>query len=178
MHARQIWKIRAMQSVLGSRVISSTAHHPPTSLGGPPRLQVRVIKSTWIKQLKSIMDVLWKTIQNCWDTWNQTWLSHSSSEVFSNIEMQMREREPAAKRLVLGNLVIWTRSLQFPPGDLYKNESQTSFLCFTASFPSFTAPICTDHSLGEWGSKSTIELMVFRTRPLHCWWGARQEKNN
>ena len=122
------------------------------------------------KQLKSIMDVLWKTIQNCWDTWNQTWLSHSSSEVFSNIEMQMREREPAAKRLVLGNLVIWTRSLQFPQGDLYKNESQTSFLCFTASFPSFTAPICTDHSLGEWGSKSTSGEGGWSGDCTHSWW--------
>ena len=82
--------------------------------------------------------------------------------------MQMREREPAAKRLVLGNLVMWTRSLQFPQGDLYKNESQTSFLfvlqpVFLLSQPQFVQIIAWGNEvqrvqLEEGGEAATVHI--------------------
>ena len=79
----------------------------------------------------------------------------------------MREREPAAKRLVLGNLVIWTRSLQFPPGDLCKNEPKPVFFVlqpvFLLSQPQFVQIIAWGNEvqrvqLEEGGEAATVHI--------------------
>ena len=91
----------------------------------------------------------------------------------------MREWEPVAKKLVLGGISSRSRD---PSNShraiLAKMKAQPVFFVLQPVFLlslwtmilKSTAPICTDHSLGEWGSKSTSGGGGRGGDCTHSWW--------